>query len=73
MTEILERTTDLHVRIWAEFAALPGMRLTRDQACRLFGGESSQVVAALQDLVDAAVLRHVGPYYIRADFNRFVS
>ncbi len=73
MTDILERATDLHMRIWSEFNSLPGLRLTRDQACRLFGGESSTVVDALHDLVDAAVLRKVGPYYIRADFGRFTA
>ena len=52
---------------------MPGLRLTRDQACRLFGGESSEVVDALQDLVDAAVLRQVGPYYIRADIGSFTA
>ena len=71
MTRILEGATDMHVRIWAEFRTMPGLRLTRDQACRLFGGESSEVLDALQDLVDAAVLRRVGPYYIRDDFGSF--
>lgn len=73
MTEILEKATDLHFRIWTEFKTMPGLRLTRDQACRLFGGESSEVVSALQDLVDAAVLRRIGRYYIRADFGRFTA
>ena len=72
MTKILEGATDLHIRIWAEFATMPGLRLTRDQACRLFGGQM-EVLDALQDLVDAAVLRQVGPYYIRADFGRFTA
>ena len=72
MTEILEKATDLHVRIWAEFATMPGMRLTGDQACRLFGGQT-EVLDALQDLVDTGVLRQVGPYYIRADFDRFTA
>jgi hypothetical protein len=73
MTDILERTTELHIRIWSEFNALPGLRLTGDQACRLFAEESSKVIGALQDLVDAAVLRQVGSYYIRADFGRFTA
>jgi hypothetical protein len=73
MTGILERATDLHFRIWAEFRTMPGLRLTCDQACRLFGGASNEVVDALQDLVDAALLRRVGPYYIRADFDSFTA
>jgi hypothetical protein len=73
MTLILERATDLHFRIWAEFRTMPGLRLTRDQACRLLGGQPSEVIDALQDLVDAAVLRQVGPYYIRADIGSFTA
>ena len=73
MTQILERATDLHFRIWAEFRAMPGLRLTGNQACRLFGGQPNEVLDALQDLVDAAVLRHIGPYYIRADIGSFTA
>ena len=71
MTRTIDQATDMHVRIWAEFRTMPGLRLTRGQACRLFGGEPVEVLDALQDLVDAAVLRLVGPYYIRADFGSF--
>jgi len=73
MTKILEGATDLHIRIWSEFQTMPGLRLTREQACRLFGGEVNEVLDALHDLVDVAVLRQVGPYYIRADFGRFTA
>ena len=73
MTRIVERATDLQFRIWAEFRTMPGLRLTRNQACRLFGGESNKVVEALQDLVDAAVLRQIGPYYVRADIGSFTA
>jgi len=73
MTEILERATELHFRIWTEFTTMPGLRLTREQACRLFGGEPNEVVDALQDLVDAALLSRVGSYYIRADFGSFTA
>jgi hypothetical protein len=71
MTKILEGATDLHIRIWAEFETMPGLRLTGEQACRLFGGQPNEVLDALHDLVDVAALRQVGPYYIRADFGRF--
>jgi hypothetical protein len=73
MTQIIGRATDLQFRIWAEFRTMPGLRLTRNQACRLFGGESNKVVEALQDLVDAAVLRQIGPYYVRADIGSFTA
>jgi hypothetical protein len=73
MTKIVEAATDLHIRIWAEFQTMPGLRLTRDQARRLFGGSANEVADALQELVDAGVLREVGPYYIRADFGSFTA
>ena len=52
---------------------MPGLRLTRDQARRLFGGQSNEVIQALQDLVDAALLRQIGPYYIRTDIGSFTA
>ena len=73
MTEILEKATELHFRVWSEFQTMPGLRLTLAQACRLFGGRPSEVVAALGDLVEASVLRQVGPYYVRADFGNFTA
>lgn len=73
MTEILEKATELHFRIWTEFQTMPGLRLTLAQACRLFGGRPSEVVVALGDLVDASVLRQIGPYYVRADFGSFAA
>jgi hypothetical protein len=73
MTEILEKATELHFRIWTEFHTMPGLRLTLGQAVRLFGGTRTEVVAALQDLVDASALRRIGPYYVRADFGRFTA
>lgn len=73
MTKILEGATDLHIRIWDEYATMPGIRLTCEQACRLFGGQPAEVLDALQDLVDVAALRRVGPYYIRADLGRFTA
>jgi len=64
-------STDLHYRMWREFQEMPGLRLTLGQACRLWHLEPATVVAALHDLVDAAVLRQIGPYYVRADLSRF--
>jgi beta-phosphoglucomutase-like phosphatase (HAD superfamily) len=73
MTEILEHTTELHFRIWTEFHTMPGLRLTLSQACRLFGGQPGEVIEALRDLVDASVLRQIGPYFVRADFGSFTA
>ena len=68
MTEFfLERAAPLHFQIWSEFEAMPGLRLTLKQACRLIGGKPTDVMAALRDLIDASVLRQIGPYYVRAD------
>ena len=64
-------SSELHIRIWSEFHEMPGLRLTLTQAKRLFGGTTTEVAAALQDLVGAAVLRQIGPYYVRADFGEF--
>ena len=75
MIEILpEHITELHLEIWREFETMPGQRLTLEQACRLFSGQPRDVVvAALRDLVDASVLREIGPYYVRADWARFTA
>lgn len=67
------RKMDLHVRIWSEFQEMPGLRLTQAQACRLVGGEPGDVGRALHDLIDAAALRRIGPYYMRADLDRFTA
>lgn len=69
----LDHTTDLHLDIWSEFSAMPGQRLTLRQACRLFGRGPREVAEALQDLIDAAVLQKVGPYYVRGDWDRFTA
>jgi hypothetical protein len=65
--------TELQCRIWNEFHAMPGQRLTLEQACRLFGGEPAEVEVAMRDLIAASVLRQIGPYYVRADFGRFTA
>jgi hypothetical protein len=73
MTEILTTASELHFRIWSEFHTMPGLRLTFGQVCRLLGATPSEVAAPLQDLVEASVLRQIGPYYMRADFARFTA
>ena len=62
---------ELHYRVWNEFLEMPGLRLTLGQACRLWSLDEATGASILQDLVDAAVLRQIGPYYIRADLGRF--
>jgi hypothetical protein len=70
---VLEALSELHIRIWSEFHTMPGLRLTEDQACRLIGGTRTEVVEALQALIDAGVLRQIGPYYVRADFGCYTA
>jgi hypothetical protein len=65
--------TDIHYRIWNEFLEMPGLRLTLGQACRLWAIDPTTGATVMQDLVDAAVLRQVGPYYVRADLGRFTA
>ena len=74
MTEnTIDLTTELHFRIWSEFHEMPGLRLTLCQACRLFNREPAAVEEALQALVNAAALRQIGPYYVRADLGHFTA
>jgi hypothetical protein len=65
--------TELHYRIWSEFQQMPGLRLTLEQASRLWGQEPASVAGVLQDLIDAGVVREIGPYYVRADFASFTA
>ena len=75
MTTLLQptRTTSEQLRIWREFRELPGLRLTLGQACRLFDLEPICGAEALQGLIDAGVLRQVGPFYLRADLDSFAA
>ena len=69
----LRPLTELHFRIWSEFHAMPGLRLTEDQVCRLMGGGKVEIADALQGLVEDGVLRRIGPYYVRADIDRYTA
>ena len=69
----LASATALQFRIWGEFHAMPGLRVTQDQLCRLMGDDRADVVEALRGLVDAGVLRQIGPYFVRADIDRYTA
>ena len=61
-TETVERSHQLAVRglqarIASEFAEMPGMTLTLNQACRLWSMGRDTCEQLLQDLVSAGVLR----------------
>jgi hypothetical protein len=70
---VLSAPTELQCRIWGEFHSMPGLRVTEDQLCRLMGGDRAEVVEVLRGLVDAGVLHQVGPYYVRADIDRYTA
>lgn len=67
------RATEEQLRLWREFQEMPGLRVTLGQACRLCGLTPAAAVEALQGLIDAGVLRQVGPFYFRADLNSFAA
>jgi len=54
-------TTEVLVdRIRAEYAALPGLKLTRDQACRLWAVDDEHCAAAFEILLAEGFLHHTG-------------
>ena len=57
---------ELHLRIQAEFAEMPGMRLTLPQASRLFNLERTLCERVLGTLVDKRVLSQSGTMFVRS-------
>jgi hypothetical protein len=53
-------TTRLVERIREEYAAMPGLKLTRDQACRLWGVGQATCTAALDALLAEGFLHQTG-------------
>jgi len=53
-------TTRLVERIREEYAAMPGLKLTREQACRLWGVGHDTCAAALQALLAEGFLHQTG-------------
>lgn len=47
-------------RIRAEYAAMPGLKLTREQVCRLWGVDSDACAAALDALLAEGLLHRTG-------------
>jgi hypothetical protein len=48
---------DLLRRIWAEYAEMPGLSLTLEQGCRLWGLDQATCASALETLTTAGFLR----------------
>ena len=53
-------TTRLVERIREEYAAMPGLKLTREQACRLWGVGHETCEAALETLLSEGFLHQTG-------------
>lgn len=64
MTIPENRITMLRARIESEFREMPGLRLTRWQAARLWSLDSTECDIILQKLVAARVLRETREGYI---------
>ena len=60
----------LHARVLAEFREMPGMRLTLEQASRLFALERSRCARVLDRLVTAGALRMNGRQFLGCDIGR---
>jgi hypothetical protein len=58
---------DLQTRIRAEFAEMPGLKLTLAQACRLFNAERADCEPLLMALVMGHELACFGELFMRAD------
>jgi hypothetical protein len=60
----------LHLRVLAEFREMPGLRLTLNQASRLFDIEPTQCERVLGALVDAGCLATDGRQFATAGGGR---
>ena len=65
-----DTVTHLLVRVYGEYAELPGLQLTVAQASRLWNVNLAVSAHVLDRLVDAAFLRRAGGSYVRADSGR---
>ena len=57
-------------RVCQEFREMPGVRLTLQQACRLWSVQNATARQTLEHLVGARVLRRHGVHYLRAEHRR---
>jgi len=65
-----QRNSDLKRRLLAEFAEMPGLRLTLPQASRLFNLEPAQCQDVLSELVRSGELSREGQVFVRAGAGR---
>lgn len=64
---------DLLVRVYGEYMEMPGLKLTRAQASRLWNLKLTTSTHVLESLVDASFLRRAGDRYVRADSGRICA
>ena len=57
-------------RVHGEYMEMPGLRLTLEQACRLWNADATASLDVLNHLVDKQFLRLSGPHYVRAASGR---
>ena len=57
-------------RVHGEYMEMPGLRLTLEQACRLWNVDPATSLDVLNRLVEDQFLRLSGPHYVRAASGR---
>jgi hypothetical protein len=67
---VTSRSHDLELRLRAEFAEMPGMKLTLPQASRLFNLDPVQCEGVLRELVRNGELSSDGKAFARAGSGR---
>jgi hypothetical protein len=60
-------------RVHGEYMEMPGLRLTLEQACRLWNVDTATSLMVLTHLVDEQFLRVNGAHYVRAAAGRSLS
>lgn len=70
---VREQHDELWHRISGEYREMPGLELTLAQACRLWNTDPATGHRVLDALVERAVLRRRGAFYVRADSGRMCA
>ena len=60
-------------RVHGEYMEMPGLRLTLEQACRLWNADPNSSLDVLNRLVEDQFLRVSGPHYVRAAAGRSLA
>ena len=68
-----EFDVDLLTRIYGEYIEMPGLKLTLEQASRLWNVQLTTSAQLLDRLVAESFLRRAGHHYVRADSGRICA